>query len=192
VNVLILYWSDPKHIIYDCLIVCGRACGSSQKSCLTSHKIMKLSSHYERPSWNISEVKQVTFLTTRTAWVTSEDWVKGCDWWKTSILLPVDVRVVKNVTCLSSLLDKFRSRTRTSKTTWKWHVVPMYGYATPFWRQFHVVFDVRVLDLNLPIILNPGRVQSLAESLDFYYIYFRSVDEEELDHENTMSILVGR
>jgi hypothetical protein len=46
-----------------------------------------------------SELKQVTFLTTRTAWVTSEDWVKGCDWWKTSILLPVDVRVVKNVTC---------------------------------------------------------------------------------------------
>ena len=51
-----------------------------------------------------SELKQVTFLTTRTAWVTSEDWVKGCDWWKTSTLLPVDVRVVKNVTCLSSLL----------------------------------------------------------------------------------------
>jgi hypothetical protein len=46
----------------------------------------------------------VTFLPTRTAWVTSEDWVKGCDWWKTSTLLPVDVRVVKNVTCLSSLL----------------------------------------------------------------------------------------
>jgi hypothetical protein len=59
-------------------------------------------------------------------------------------------------------------------------------------RHFHVVFDVRVLDLNLPIILNPGRIQSLAESLDSYYIYFRSVDEEELDHENTMSILVGR
>jgi hypothetical protein len=27
-----------------------------------------------------SELKQVTFLTTRTARVTSEDWVKGCDW----------------------------------------------------------------------------------------------------------------
>jgi hypothetical protein len=53
--------------------------------------------------YDISELKQVTFLTTRTAWVTSEDWVKGCDWWKTSILLPVDVRAVKNVTCLSSL-----------------------------------------------------------------------------------------
>jgi hypothetical protein len=53
-----------------------------------------------------SELKQVTFLTTRTAWVTSwsEDWVKGCDWWKTSTLLPVYVRVVKNVTCLNSLL----------------------------------------------------------------------------------------
>ena len=25
----------------------------------------------------------------------------------------------------------------------------MYGYATPFWRHFHVVFDV--LDLNLSI-----------------------------------------
>ena len=53
----------------------------------------------------ISELKQVTILTTQTAWVTSEDWVKGCDWWKTSTLLPVDVRVVKNVTCLSSLLS---------------------------------------------------------------------------------------
>ena len=31
--------------------------------------------------------------------------------------------------------------------TWKWCVVPMYGYATPFWRYFHVVFDVRVLIL---------------------------------------------
>jgi hypothetical protein len=27
----------------------------------------------------------------------------------------------------------------------------MYGYATPFWRNFHVVFDVRVLYLNLSI-----------------------------------------
>jgi hypothetical protein len=57
---------------------------------------------------DISELKQVTFLTTRTARVTSEDWVKGCDWLKTSTLLPVDVdvRVVKNVTCLSSLLNQ--------------------------------------------------------------------------------------
>jgi hypothetical protein len=30
-------------------------------------------------------------------------------------------------------LDRFRSR--TSKTTWKWRVVPMYGYATPFSRR---------------------------------------------------------
>jgi hypothetical protein len=42
-----------------------------------------------------SELKQVTFLTTRTARVTSKDWVKGCDWRKTSTLLPVDVRVAK-------------------------------------------------------------------------------------------------
>jgi hypothetical protein len=47
------------------------------------------------------------------------------------------------------IIDRFRSRTRTSKTTWKWRVVPMYGYATPFWRHFQVVFDIRVLDLNL-------------------------------------------
>ena len=53
---------------------------------------------------NNSELKQVTFLTTRTARVTLKDWVKGCDWRKTSTLLPVDVRVVKNVTCLSSLM----------------------------------------------------------------------------------------
>jgi hypothetical protein len=57
---------------------------------------------WQRSAWaqmiDISELKQVTFLTTRTAWVTSEDWVKGCDWWKTSTLLPVGVHVVKNVT----------------------------------------------------------------------------------------------
>jgi hypothetical protein len=58
----------------------------------------------QRFSEIISGLKQATFLTTRTAWVSSEDWVKGCDWWKTSTLLPVDVRAVKNVTCLSSLL----------------------------------------------------------------------------------------
>jgi hypothetical protein len=56
-----------------------------------------------------------------------------------------------SVTSLDWQLDRFRSRTRTSKTTWKWRVVPMYGYATPLWRHFHVVFDVRVLDLNLSI-----------------------------------------
>ena len=28
----------------------------------------------------ISELKQVTFLTKRTAYVTLEDWVKGYDW----------------------------------------------------------------------------------------------------------------
>jgi hypothetical protein len=59
-------------------------------------------------TFHISELKQVTFLTTRTAWVTSEDRVKGCDWWKTSTLLPVDVRVVKNITCLSSLLFSYQ------------------------------------------------------------------------------------
>jgi hypothetical protein len=51
--------------------------------------------------------------------------------------------------CNLIIIDRFRSRTRTSKTTCKWRVVPMYGYATPFSRHFHVVFDVRVLDLNL-------------------------------------------
>jgi hypothetical protein len=51
------------------------------------------------------------------------------------------------------IIDRFRLRTWTSKTTWKWRVVPMYGYATPFWRHFHVVFDVRVLDLNLSNIM---------------------------------------
>jgi hypothetical protein len=49
---------------------------------------------------------------------------------------------------LGTKTDLDRARTRTSKTTWKWRVVPMYGYATSFWRHFHVVFDVRVLDLN--------------------------------------------
>ena len=45
----------------------------------------------------ISELKQATFLTTRTAWVTLKDWVKNVDWLITSNLLPGDVRVVKNV-----------------------------------------------------------------------------------------------
>jgi hypothetical protein len=43
----------------------------------------------------ISELKQATFLTTRTAWVTLKDWVKNVDWLITSNLLPVNVRVVK-------------------------------------------------------------------------------------------------
>ena len=50
-----------------------------------------------------------------------------------------------------SLLDRFRSRTRTSTTTWKWR---QNGVAYPYMgttRHFHVVFDVRVLDLNLSI-----------------------------------------
>jgi hypothetical protein len=54
-----------------------------------------------------------------------------------------------NLWLLLVIIDRSRSRTRTPKATWKWRVVPMYGYATPFWRHFHVVFDVRVLDLNL-------------------------------------------
>ena len=48
-------------------------------------------------------------------------------------------------------LDRFRSRTRTSKTRWKWR---QNGAAYPYMgttRHFHVVFDVRVLDLNLSI-----------------------------------------
>jgi hypothetical protein len=48
---------------------------------------------------------------------------------------------------LKPLIDRFRSQ--TSKTTSKWCVLPMYGYNMPFWRHRHVVFDVRVLDLNL-------------------------------------------
>jgi hypothetical protein len=64
----------------------------------------------------------------------------------------------QNPCCWHQTIDRFRSRTRTSKTTWKWRVVRMYGYATPFWRHFHVVFDVRVLGLNLS---NIGRASSL-------------------------------
>jgi hypothetical protein len=51
------------------------------------------------------------------------------------------------------ILDRFRSRTRTSKTTWKWR---QNGVAYPYMgttRHFHVVFDVRVLDLNLSIVI---------------------------------------
>jgi hypothetical protein len=49
----------------------------------------------------------------------------------------------------NDIIDRFRSRTRTSKTTWKWR---QNGVAYPYMgttRHFHVVFDVRVLDLNL-------------------------------------------
>jgi hypothetical protein len=35
------------------------------------------------------------------------------------------------VTATTHSIFRFRSRTRTSKTTWKWRVVSMYGYATP-------------------------------------------------------------
>jgi hypothetical protein len=54
---------------------------------------------------------------------------------------------------ITQWLDRFRSRTRMSKTTWKWRVGPMYGYATPFWHHFDIVFDVSILDLNLSINL---------------------------------------
>jgi hypothetical protein len=53
----------------------------------------------------ISTLKQATFLTTRTARVTLKDWVKNVDWLMTSNLLPVNVRVVKNVSCLSSVIS---------------------------------------------------------------------------------------
>jgi hypothetical protein len=65
----------------------------------------------------------------------------------------------------SLLLDRFRSRPRTSKTTWRWRVVPMYGYATPFWCHFHVVFDVRVLDLNLSINIYYPRHSARAPAI---------------------------
>ena len=42
--------------------------------------------------------------------------------------------------CLLSSIDRFRSRTRTSKTTLKWRAMPMYGYATAFGRHFYVIF----------------------------------------------------
>jgi hypothetical protein len=65
-------------------------------------------------------------------------------------------------------LDIFRSRTRTSKTTWKWRAVPMYGHATPFLRHFHVFFDFRVLDLNLSIISLLRKVSHILRK--FLYI----------------------
>jgi hypothetical protein len=66
-------------------------------------------------------------------------------------------------------LDIFRSRTRTPKRTWKWRAVPMYGHATPFLRHFHVVFDVRVLDINLSIISLWRKVSHILRK--FLYIY---------------------
>ncbi len=56
------------------------------------------------------------------------------------------------------LLDRFRSRTRTSKTTWKWR---QNGVAYPYMgtsSHFHVVFDVRVFVLNLSNIIYRNRV----------------------------------
>jgi hypothetical protein len=32
----------------------------------------------------------------------------------------------------TQVIGRFRSRTRTSKTTWKWRIMPMYGYAKAF------------------------------------------------------------
>jgi hypothetical protein len=88
-------------------------------------------------SSGISELKQVTFLTTRTAWVTSEDWVKDCYWWKTSTLLPVGVRVVKNVTCLSSLLSIICDVDVKDdvKMASKWRGISIHGHNTPFSRR---------------------------------------------------------
>ena len=44
-----------------------------------------------------------------------------------------------------SCKQPLRSRTQTSKTAWKWRDIPKHGHIT----HFHVVFDVRVFDLNL-------------------------------------------
>jgi hypothetical protein len=52
--------------------------------------------------------------------------------------------------------DLDRGRAWTSKTTLKWRVVHMYRYVTPFRRHFHVVFDVRVVDLNLSTSRDEG------------------------------------
>jgi hypothetical protein len=80
----------------------------------------------------------------------------------TSASYPGAIFALGYIIGIHEVLDRFRSRTRTSKTTWKWRVLPMYGYATAFWRHFHVVFDVRVLDLNLSIVTSKGTVGKSA------------------------------
>jgi hypothetical protein len=50
-------------------------------------------------------------------------------------------------------INRFRSRTWTSKMMWKWR---QNGVAYPYMgtiRHFHIVFDIRVLDLNLSIVI---------------------------------------
>ena len=49
----------------------------------------------------------------------------------------------------SLILASLRSRDADVDDAVKMVAVPMYGHATPFWRHFHVVFDVRVIDLKL-------------------------------------------
>ena len=53
---------------------------------------------------------------------------------------------------------KQRNISPSTYKTLKWRVVPMYGYARPFRRHFHVVSDVRVVDLNLSINFPRRRV----------------------------------
>ena len=51
--------------------------------------------------------------------------------------------IVYDIAVAAIVLDKFRSRTRTSNTTWKWR---QNGVAYPYMgttRHFYVVFDVR-------------------------------------------------
>jgi hypothetical protein len=61
------------------------------------------------------------------------------------------------------ILDRFRFRTTTWKTTWKWR---QNGVAYPYMgttRHFHVVFHVRVLDLNLSITGGSARNKMCAQ-----------------------------
>jgi hypothetical protein len=67
----------------------------------------------------------------------------------------------------SKPIDRFRSRTRTSKTTWKWRGISIHGHNTPFSRRL----DVRVLDLNLSNVWKRSRFAFV-----FSYIVFSCLD----------------
>jgi hypothetical protein len=75
-------------------------------------------------------------------------WALASDVFSSRSPIKVVIDIVKTVLVWITI-DRFRSRTWTLKTTWKWR---QNGVAYPYMgttRHFHVVLDVRVLDLNL-------------------------------------------
>jgi hypothetical protein len=94
--------------------------------------------------WLNSELKQVTFLTTRTAWVTSKDWVKGCDWWK----------------LLTNFAKKTSTRKHQKENTLRLSIFHEYLDWTHERREIHIRRRIILESLKLAKLLIEARLQA--------------------------------